>query len=84
VEGDWLTMQYDEDKVDEMVLALLYLNTYEDRFGVRAWKESSWDSLDRLHAKGFIGNPKSKARSVPMTEVGRRRAKELCKRHFSA
>jgi hypothetical protein len=77
-------MQYDEDKVDEMILALLYLTLFEDRGIIRAWKGFDWDSMDRLYEKGFIDNPKSKARSVVMTEEGQRRAEELFKRHFGA
>jgi hypothetical protein len=77
-------MQYDEDKVDEMILALLYLTLFEDRGVIRAWKGFDWDSMDRLYTKGFIDNPASKAKSVVMTEEGQRRAEELFKRHFSA
>lgn len=77
-------MQYDENKVDEMVLALLYLVMFEDRYCVRAWKGFDWDSMDRLHEKGFISNPKSKAKSVIVTEEGQRAAEELFRRHFVA
>jgi hypothetical protein len=28
-----------------------------------------WDSLDRLHEKGYIGSPKSKAKSVTLREL---------------
>ncbi len=61
-------MDYDTDKVDEAVLALLYLGLHDtNQFGTgRAWKGFDWDALDRLHAKGLIGNPRSKARSVPL------------------
>lgn len=38
--------------------------------------------MDRLHARGFISNPKSKAKSVVLTEDGARRGEELFKRHF--
>jgi hypothetical protein len=32
-------MEYDQDKVDEMVLALLQLTMFEeDEYGARAWK----------------------------------------------
>jgi hypothetical protein len=35
-------MEYDEDKVDEMVLALLFLTTFEEsRDGARAWKDTT-------------------------------------------
>jgi Domain of unknown function (DUF6429) len=75
-------MEYDEEKVDEMVLALLYLGTFRDRPAVRAWKSFDWSSMDRLHDKGFIHDPKSKARSVILTEEGERVTRELFERHF--
>ena len=42
-------MDVDEEKVDDMVLALLYLTTFEDKPRLRAWKGHNWDALDRLH-----------------------------------
>jgi hypothetical protein len=51
-------MDYDKDKVDDMVLALLWLTTFEEKqFGEkvrRAWKGHDWEALNRLHEKGFI------------------------------
>jgi hypothetical protein len=44
---------------------------------VRAWKSFDWDALDGLHDKGFIGDPKSKAKSVIVTDEGQNVAKEL-------
>jgi len=44
-------MEYDYDKIDEMVLALLRLGLHEE---CRVWKGHDWDAMDRLHAKGFI------------------------------
>lgn len=76
-------MQFDEGKVDEMILALLYLNFWEDHGVVRAWKSFDWESMGRLYEKGYIDNPKSKAKSVVMTEGGRERAEELFKRYFT-
>jgi uncharacterized protein DUF6429 len=67
-------MDIDEDKVDEAVLALLWLTLHD---GNRAWKGFDWDALDRLHSKGLIGNPANKAKSVVFTEEGQQRAKEL-------
>lgn len=61
-------MDYDKDKVDEMVLALLHLTTYEEKYGVRAWKGQDWAAMDRLFEKGFIHDPRSKAKSVVLTE----------------
>jgi len=58
-------MDYDKDKVDEAVLALLYLTLHEvDKYGGRAWKGHDWDALNRLHEKGLISDPISKAKSV--------------------
>ncbi len=37
-------MEYDENKIDEVILALLYLNT--DKCG-NTWKGVDWDSMDR-------------------------------------
>jgi hypothetical protein len=75
-------MEYDREKVDEMTLALLYLTTFSDGYGTRAWKGFDWDTLDRLYQKGCIGNPKSKAKSVTLTEEGARLSEALFKTHF--
>lgn len=77
-------MDYDKNKVDEMVLALLFLTMFKDRGGLRAWKGHDWDALDRLYEKGYISDPKSKAKSVMMTEDGAQRAAELFEKHFGA
>jgi len=77
-------MEYDKDKVDEMVLALLYLTTIEERTGLRAWKGHDWDVLDRLHQKGYISDPKSKAKSVVVTEEGAKRSRELFESYFGS
>lgn len=74
-----MTMDYDATKVDEIVLALLFLNLSTT---ARAWKGFDWDSLDRLHERGLISNPKSKAKSVELTAEGERLAEEFFRRHF--
>ena len=51
--------------------------------GARAWKGFDWDTLNRLHEKGYISNPVGKAKSVGMSEEGFLRAKELFERHFA-
>jgi Mn-dependent DtxR family transcriptional regulator len=38
--------------------------------------------MERLHAKGYISDPKSRAKSVVFSEEGERRARELFERHF--
>ena len=54
-------MEDDPDKVDKMVLALLWLTSAGKQ---RAWKSHDWDALERLHSKGYISDPRSKAKSV--------------------
>lgn len=75
-------MPYNKDKVDEMTLALLYLVMTTDKTGTRAWKGFDWETMNRLHEKGYIGNPKSTAKSVAVSEEGARLAEELFKRLF--
>ena len=65
-----------------MTLALLYLTTFNDRFGFRAWKGFDWDTMNRLHEKGYISDPKSKAKSVAVTDEGVKLSEELFKKHF--
>lgn len=77
-------MVYDKDKADEFVLALLYLNFFADQSEIRAWKSFDWDSMDRLYGKGFISDPKSKAKSVIITEEGQKAAQELFTKYFCA
>lgn len=65
------------------MLALLYLNAFEDHGIVRSWKSFDWDAMDRLHERGLIGDPKSKAKSVPLTTEGIAAAKESFRRRFT-
>jgi hypothetical protein len=73
-------MEYDENKIDEMVLALLYLTLHDNN---RAWKGHDWDALDRLHAKGYISNPATAAKSVVLTDEGKQLSERLFEKHFS-
>ncbi len=75
-------MEYDKEKVDEMVLALIYLTTFEEKFGCRAWKGLDWGAMNRLHEKGYISNPKTKAKSVILSEEGTKLSEALFKKHF--
>lgn len=75
-------MEYDKDKVDDLVLALMYLGMFNERSVRRAWKSFNWDALDRLHAKGYISNPRSTAKSVAVNDSGAEMAESLFKKHF--
>jgi len=71
-------MNLDHEKIDRAVLALLHLGIHEEFW---AWKGFDWDAMDRLHKKGFISDPRGKAKSVIFTEKGlaesRKRLEEL-------
>jgi uncharacterized protein DUF6429 len=73
-------MAFDTDRIDEAVLALLYLGRHDDS---RAWKGFDWDAMNRLHEKGMIENPVSKAKSVVFTTDGLRRSRELFEAMFT-
>ncbi len=73
-------MEYDKDKVDETVLALLYLTLHD---GDRAWKGHDWEAMGRLYEKGMIYDPVGKAKSVALTEEGMEQAKKLFLKLFA-
>jgi hypothetical protein len=75
-------MEYDKDKVDEMILALLFLTSSQDQYATRAWKGLDWEAMDRLHEKGYISDPKGKSPSVALSETGAARSRDLFFRHF--
>lgn len=75
---------YDVDRVDDAVLALLYLTSFRDEYdSVRAWKAHDWEALNRLHEKGYIGMPAAKAKTVALLPEGYSQAKTLFARLFS-
>ena len=77
-------MDYDEDKVDELTLALMFLGVHdEDIYGARSWKGFDWDALHRLHQKGFIGNPVGKAKSVTISKEGLDLSRQLFQSFFA-
>lgn len=73
------SMEYDQDKVDDAVLALLNLTLHD---GARAWKGFDFDVMDRLHAKGYILDPHTKNKSVVLTQEGLKRSENLFEKLF--
>ena len=84
--NDFTTMKPNLDKIDDAVLALLYLTSFtegKDELALtRAWKSHDWDALDRLHKKGLISDPKKKAKSVVLSQEGRQLSEEVFRRLF--
>jgi len=73
-------MTLDDDKIDRAVLALLFLGIHD---GARAWKGFDWDAMNRLYEKGFITDPRGKAKSIVFTEEGLAEARKLLEELFS-
>jgi hypothetical protein len=76
-------MDYDRDKVDEIVLALLWLTAFEEDEFAPGVESHDWDAMNRLYAKGYISDPKRKAKSVVLGPEGLEGAGELFERRFS-
>jgi Domain of unknown function (DUF6429) len=72
-------MEIDPDRIDEAVLALLFLGRHEQ---VRTWKSFDWAAMERLHAKGLISDPVGKAKSVVFTEQGLVQSEVLFRKLF--
>lgn len=73
-------MKLNEQRVDESVLAVLWLTLHDE---IRVWKTIDWEVMDRLHEKGFISNPASRAKSVVLTEEGLAEAKRAARKLFT-
>ncbi len=75
-------MKYDTEKIDEVVLALLYLTSFDKNNNHRSWKGQDQEILDHLYEKGFISDPKSKSKSVAFSDEGFQKSKDLFAKHF--
>ncbi|WP_338414761.1 DUF6429 family protein [uncultured Sphaerotilus sp.] len=72
---------YDPDKLVDATLALL--GAFEFDSG-RAWKGYDFDVMARLHAEGWISDPRNRYESVHLTPEGLTRAKALAAVWFGA
>ncbi|MBJ7310308.1 DUF6429 family protein [Rugamonas sp. CCM 8940] len=72
-------MELDMDRIDDAVLALMYLGLHDE---ARTWKGFDWDAMARLYEKGLISDPAGKAKSVVFTEHGRQESARLLKKLF--
>ena len=77
-------MRYDETKIDEAVLAVLYLTAWEEHGLSLAWKGIDWHASNRLHQRGLIDDPKNMNKSVVFTEEGLALARASAERLFSS
>ena len=58
-----LPPRVDQEELSEAALAILGLTAHEDYGAVRAWKGLDCDLLAILFEKGWIADPKGKAKS---------------------
>jgi hypothetical protein len=72
-------MELDTNKIDDAVLTLLYLGLHD---GARAWKGFDWEAMNRLHERGYITEPRGKAKLAVFTEEGLDRARSLLEKLF--
>jgi hypothetical protein len=77
--------EIDTDRIDEAVLALMFLTLHKGRDWElwRAWKSFDWAAMGRLHDKDLILDPVGKAKSVVLTDEGYRRCEEAYHRLFA-
>jgi hypothetical protein len=76
-------MDVDAEKLEQAVLALLHLNTIDEKSGKRAWKALPWSVMDQLHGKGYISDPATKAKSVRLSDEGVRLSEKLFEKLFA-
>jgi hypothetical protein len=77
--------KFNADRLDDLVLALPWFNSTETEFGGHgAWKSLPWDVLDRLHARGLIGEPRRKSYSVTLDDEARERGRAVFEQWFVA
>jgi hypothetical protein len=74
-------MPYDRYRAGELTRALMYLTLHDD---VRVWNGHSSDVLDHLFQLGLISDPRSKARSVVLTDAGLARGRALFEEHLAS
>ena len=67
-------MAFNRERAGDLVLALMQLTLHEER---RAWKSFDWDVMNDLFERGFITDPRRKAKSVLLTDEGLARSREM-------
>lgn len=73
----------DTEKLSEVAQAILCLTAFQDGPGTRAWKGIDWDVMNMLYERGWIHNPKGKAKSVIVTKEGLEQGEAFLQKHFA-
>ena len=72
-------MKYDEQLIEETVLALLA--AFSSDTG-NTWKGYDFEIMNRVHEHGFISNPVNKNKSIWLTSEGLERGRQIADRLF--
>ena len=72
----------DKEKLSEVALAIMWLGAHGGKFETRVWKGIDWELTDLLHERGWISDPRGKAKSVVLSECGEKLAGEFLQKHF--
>jgi len=75
--------ELDQEKVAEAALAVLSLSAFSSDDIMCVWKSVDWDVMGLLYERGWISNPKGKARSVHITGEGLERANAAARALFA-
>ena len=74
-------MAFNRERAGDLVLALMQLTLHEER---RAWKSFDWDVMNDLFERGFITDPRRKAKSVLLTDEGLARSEEMYRKYLES
>ena len=74
-------MAFNRERAGDLVLALMQLTLHEER---RAWKSFDWDVMNDLFERGFITDPRRKAKSVLLTDEGLARSREMYDKYLES
>ncbi len=72
-------MAFNQERAGDLVLALMQLTLHDER---RAWKSYDWDIMNDLCERGFISDPRTKAKSVVLTTEGLGRSREMYSKYL--
>lgn len=73
----------DREKLAEAALAILWLGAHGDGDATRVWKQVDWELTELLFERGWISDPKTKAKSVLLSEEGEKLAEKFFQDLFS-
>jgi hypothetical protein len=73
-------MSYNRERAADLVLALMQLTVHEE---VRTWKSYDWEVMNDLFDRGYISDPRSKAKSVVLTDEGMARSREMFAKYLA-